>query len=350
VGLVCCWQIFACERVRDYDRAAQWCSRIQEFSKRWGLHPLSAVCRTQYAGVLMWRGDWSAAEVELEHAARELGRSRPAMVAPAVARLGELRLLQGRFDEAARLFNGTPSHPIARLGHVALARRAGRADEACTLLEQFMATLGESEVTTRSGALELAVRVHAARGDVAATDDALAELRKIASALSTPAVAAALASAQGFVSHRREDFASAIAGHEQAAQLYEQSAAPFETARARVDAAESFRSAGLLDTAKRSAEAALATLRSLGASHEIERATAVLRTLESEGAPQRLKLTRRQVEILRLVAQGQSNPQIARRLKLSDHTVKRHVANLLTRLGVASRAAAVAFAAREGLL
>src|SRR5213593_1259808 len=48
VGVVCCWQIFACERVRDYDRAAQWCARVQEFTKRWGLRPLSAVCRTQY--------------------------------------------------------------------------------------------------------------------------------------------------------------------------------------------------------------------------------------------------------------------------------------------------------------
>src|SRR5215471_12261984 len=50
VGVVCCWQIFACERVRDFDRAAQWCARVQEFTKRWPLRPLSAICRVQYAG------------------------------------------------------------------------------------------------------------------------------------------------------------------------------------------------------------------------------------------------------------------------------------------------------------
>ena len=62
------------------------------------------------------------------------------------------------------------------------------------------------------------------------------------------------------------------------------------------------------------------------------------------------KLTPRQVEILRLVAQGLSNPEIAGRLDLSDHTVKRHVANLLTKLGLPSRAAAAAYAAQKGLL
>ena len=55
VGLVSCWQIFACERVRDYDRAAQWVARVQEFTRGRGLRPLSAICRTQYAGVLIWQ-------------------------------------------------------------------------------------------------------------------------------------------------------------------------------------------------------------------------------------------------------------------------------------------------------
>src|SRR6185436_135607 len=71
VGVVCCWQIFACERVRDYDRAAQWCARVHEFTKRWQIRPLSAVCRTQYAGVLIWRGAWAEADTELARAVRE---------------------------------------------------------------------------------------------------------------------------------------------------------------------------------------------------------------------------------------------------------------------------------------
>ena len=62
------------------------------------------------------------------------------------------------------------------------------------------------------------------------------------------------------------------------------------------------------------------------------------------------RLTGRELEVLRLVAQGLSNPDIAARLRLSDHTVKRHVANLLTKLRLPTRAAAAAYAAKQGLL
>src|SRR5207253_7041918 len=103
VGVVCCWQIFACERVRDYDRAAQWCARVQEFSKRWRVRVLSAICRTQYAGVLIWRGEWADAEAELALASRDFEQIRPAMVVQALARLGQLRLQQGRDRKSTRL-------------------------------------------------------------------------------------------------------------------------------------------------------------------------------------------------------------------------------------------------------
>ena len=61
-------------------------------------------------------------------------------------------------------------------------------------------------------------------------------------------------------------------------------------------------------------------------------------------------LTGREVEVLRLVAAGNSNPQIAAGLGLSEHTVKRHVANILDKLALPTRAAAVSHAVRLGLL
>lgn len=83
----------------------------------------------------------------------------------------------------------------------------------------------------------------------------------------------------------------------------------------------------------------------LGATLDEARARQFSRGLSStrrqhDGASQ---LTKRQLEILQLVALGLPNRDIAKRLRLSDHTVKRHVANLLTKLGLASRAAAVAY-------
>jgi LuxR family transcriptional regulator, maltose regulon positive regulatory protein len=61
-------------------------------------------------------------------------------------------------------------------------------------------------------------------------------------------------------------------------------------------------------------------------------------------------LTPRELDVLKLVAQGMSNPDIAQRLYLSEHTVHRHLANILRKLGLSSRAAAAAWAARAGLI
>ena len=352
VSLVCCWQIFACERVRDYDRAAQWCARVQEFTKRWGMHPLSAVCRTQYAGVLVWRGEWDKAEDELTVAARELERVRPAMTGPAIARLGELRLRQGRFDEAARLFDQSASHPIARLGRATLLLEHGKADDAVILLTQFLDGVGASEATTRAGALELMVRAHATSGDSDAAARSLGDLQQVATALGTMPLTASVLNAQGIVLQQREDYAGAASCFEKAVALFEESGAPFETARARLDLAHALAKNGRSDDAEREALKSMQSLEALGAKHEHARAKELLRgiSLPKRRRDPASSLTERQLEILKLVAQGMSNPEIAKRLRLSDHTIKRHVANLLTRLGLASRSAAVAYAAREGLL
>ena len=61
-------------------------------------------------------------------------------------------------------------------------------------------------------------------------------------------------------------------------------------------------------------------------------------------------LTAREMEVLRLVARGHTDSQIAAELVLSVHTVHRHIANIRTRLGVATRSAAAAWAADQGLL
>ena len=66
-----------------------------------------------------------------------------------------------------------------------------------------------------------------------------------------------------------------------------------------------------------------------------------------EGAP---VLTPRELEVLKLVAQGLSNPDIAQRLVLSEHTVRRHLANILRKLNLSARAAAAASGVRTGLI
>jgi DNA-binding NarL/FixJ family response regulator len=61
-------------------------------------------------------------------------------------------------------------------------------------------------------------------------------------------------------------------------------------------------------------------------------------------------LTDREVEVLRLVARGSSNPEIAAALVLSEKTVARHLSNIFTKIDVGSRTAAAAFAFDNGLV
>jgi len=351
IGVVCCWQIFACERVRDYDRAAQWCARVQEFTKRWRLRPLSAVCRTQYAGVLIWRGLWADAEAELAAATRDFEQVRPPLVVQAFARLGELRLRQGRLEEAKRLFDEAGSQPLARLGRAALMLEQGATDEAAAQVGRFLAQVGPGEATVRAGGLELAVRVSAARGDQRATQGARDELQRIAGALGTAPLAASVAAADGLVARQRGDNAAAVSHFEKASMLYERSGAPYETARARQDLALALAATGQHAAAEREARQALSAFQSLGAERDVARVKEQIERLAGSKATRgKPPITDRQLEVLRLVALGLSNPEIAARLHLSDHTVKRHIANLLTRLHLPSRAAAAAYAAQHGLL
>jgi len=352
VGVVCCWQMFACERVRDYERAAQWCLRAKEFAKRWRNLPLSAVCRSQYAGVLIWRGEWAAAEAELTAAASDLGATKPAMAGQAMARLGELRLRQGRLEEAAALFVQGASYPAASLGRATLMLERGAAREAAVETERLLRQLQLDDRTGRAALVELAVRARAGSGDGEEAAAHLAELERIAANVGTDPLRASASAARATLAAARGDHRAAALGFEEAADLYLRSGAPFEEGRTRLELAAELARVGQRDRARREAAEAAEALRRLGAAGAAARGDALVTEL-SEPEPPRpaaTPLTPRQLEILRLVARGATNADIARRLVLSEHTVKRHVANLLTRLGLKSRAAAAAHAAKLGLL
>jgi LuxR family maltose regulon positive regulatory protein len=352
VGVVCCWQMFACERVRDYDRAAQWCNRVKEFAKRWHNLTLSGVCRSQYAGVLIWRGDWEGAEAELGQAAGDLASSKPAMVGQALARLGELRLRQGRLDDAARLFERLGRNPAASLGRAALAIERGDWGGAFAEAERFLGSVGTGDKTLRAAGLELSVRAGAMLQGRESVMAGLAEIEHLAAEVGTEPLRASAAAARGSVASAQKDHLAASQAFEEAAVRYERGGAPFEAARARLELAAELTQLGQRERAHAEATLATRALRQLGAALAVERGEALVRALapqpQSSGGTE--ILTRRQLDILRLVSQGLSNSEIARQLSLSEHTVKRHVANLLLRLGLSSRAAAAATAAKLGLL
>src|SRR4051812_18719555 len=356
IGLACCYLIAACERIRDYERAAQWCDRLKAFCERWGLRPLFAVCRTQYASVCMWRGAWAEAERELTTASDELAASRPAMTGEGLVRLGELRRRQGKLDEAMRLFERCGSHPLASLGRASVNFDRGDVKTGAELAERHLRRLPATNRTERAAALELMVRACLEQGRADEAADAVAELRAIANEAGTVPLRALASLAGGLVAGRAGDMKTAREQLEDAVDLYKESGSPFETGRARVELAGVMKALDRAQAAADEVRRAIEDLTPLGASLEIARARAVLDALTtsstpaSPGANDRKGLTPREVEILRLISTGLNNQAIAKRLFISEHTVHRHVANTLTKLNTSSRSAAVAQAGRLGLL
>jgi LuxR family transcriptional regulator, maltose regulon positive regulatory protein len=355
-GLACCYLIAACERIRDYDRAVQWCDRLKAFCARRGLRPLFAVCRTQYASVCMWRGAWAEAEQELTSAADELIASRPAMAGEGLARLGELRRCQGKLDEAMALFERCGSHPLASLGRANVLFDRGDFKAGADLAERHLRRLPARNRTERAAALELMVRACLEQDRMEEAAHAVAELRAIADEARTGPLEALANLAAGVVAARSGDPRTARKHLEDAVDLFKESGAPFETARARVELARVMQALERREAAIDEVRHAIDDLTPLGASLELARARAVLDALTSRPAPastaveDRKGLTPREVEVLRLIAIGLSNQAIAERLFISEHTVHRHVANTLAKLNVSSRSAAVAHAGRLGLL
>ena len=358
IGLSCCYMLAACERVRDYDRAVQWCARLKVFCEKWGLRPLFAVCRTQYASICMWRGTWLEAEQELMTAGDELAASRPAMTPDAIVRLAELRRRQGRLTEAASLFEQAGSHGLAFLGRAELAFDRGDMRAAAEHIDRYLRRVPTQNRTDRAAGLELLVRAHAAAGNLDGARTALAELTGIAAMVTTVPLKASTSLASGWVAMASDAADEARRHFEDAVDRFVQSNAPYEVARARIELARALATLDRVDEAAMEARRAIELLTELKAELEISRARRLLDSLPqasdiAEPSARRRNdsgLTGRELEVLRLVAHGLTNPEIAEKLFVSDHTVHRHLANILNKLSVSSRAAAVAQAARRGML
>jgi LuxR family maltose regulon positive regulatory protein len=351
VAWACCYLISACERVRDYERAAQWCSRVGEFCGQHDIFLLN-ICRAHYASVLSWQGRWDEAESQLSAAVEGLQASRPPMVGDALARLGELRRRQGRLADAEELFARSETHSLTLLGRAALAIDRGRPSEAAELADRYLRRFPDPSRIERGAGLEVSIVALAQLGEHASADVALGELREIAMRARTRPLLAAVCSSEGTLAAARGDHDTARRSFEDALDLLAESDARFEAARVRLDLAATLSAMGRHDQAKREIESAVADFRDLGADAELARGEAMFpkprRTTAVADTPLGA-LSERELEVLGLVSQGLTNHEIAQRLVLSEHTVNRHVANILRKLDLPSRAAAASLAGRYGV-
>jgi DNA-binding CsgD family transcriptional regulator len=344
-----CVTIVSCNLASELTRALQWIRAAEEFNRRYGSSHLYAVCRTHYGSVLFAAGRWDDAERELEAARHIGGAAEPVQHARALAKLAELRVAQGRTEEAARLLDGLGDRPEATFALAALRVARGELAAAATVLRRRLRAVGEDRLGS-AALLELLVEVEIGLGDADTATARAQRLVALGEARGSGAIAVRGERALGRALTARGDASAAVDHLERALEGFARLELPLETGRARLLLAAALAGA---DRPAAIAEArdALQGFEALGAARDADAAAALLRSLGVKAArsgPKGLDpLTKREREILALLGEGLSNRDIAARLFLSPKTVENHVASVLFKLELTGRAQAAAYAVRH---
>lgn len=349
VVLASCNMMVSCSSSADFERAVHWIHAADRFAERYGCPFLYAECRTVYGEVLVATGAWTAAEEELKAAIESSRGSVPVYHAQAVAALAELRFRQGRLDEAARLVAGLEDHPAAVPVVARLHLFGGRPEVAAAVVQRRLQTIGEARLES-GPLLEVLGEADIAQGQPAAAAESGRSLVEHGATMGCSLLVAEGERLLGRVWLAQGDPSAGRKRLEAALSLFIELDMPYEVGRTRLLLAESL--AGYeREVARAEGRSALAAFEKLGANGDADAAAALLRQLGVKTARAGPRssgvLTKRETEVLALLGEGLSNPEIAERLYVSRKTVEHHVARVLVKLGVRNRAEAAAEAVRR---
>lgn len=335
-GLVYCGVILACQEVYEVRRAREWTRALSEW---WALQPqmlaFTGRCLVHRAEVLQLDGAWSAALAEARRAGERFAETRNPVAGLAHYRQGELLRLQGEFaasEEAYKAASACGWEPQPGLAQLRLAQ--GRSEAAAASIRR--AEAATTSPLERARILPAFVEIMLAVGDVEGARRACVELEELAGGYESAMLAAMVSHARGAVHLAEGDAQSAVVELRAAVETWHALEAPYEIARTRVLIGDACRSLGDAEASALEYDASRSIFERLGAKPEMVRMGA--------GASTSHGLSRRELEVLRLIASGKSNREIAGALVISEHTVARHVHNIFTKLGVSSRAGATAYA------
>jgi DNA-binding CsgD family transcriptional regulator len=347
IGDITCVAVGAFELAADWGRIGQWGQVVDAWVRAHDDVTVLAFCSTCCAEVFVASADWERAEGMLTEAHRALQSAghRSRCVHPA-AKLAELRVMEGRLEEAEALLADHEHLPEAAHALASLHVARGDTALAAALVHRRLNAVGEESVLA-APFLELLVEVQLDQGDLAGAADTVGRLAGVADRSAIPRIRAAADLARGRMGAAAGD-PEAVGHLEWALSRFANLAMPLQAARARLGLARALRSEA--EVAIREARRAQAELERLGAVREADAAAALLRDLGVAGrtGPKGLGLlTRREVEVVRLLGEGLTNAEIAARLYISTKTVGHHVSNVLAKLGASTRGEAGAWAIRN---
>ena len=345
-GLIYCQVIDACEEVFEVRRAHEWTDALARWCQAQSqMFTFTGICLVHRAGSLQLRGAWTAAIDEARRACERFPPGEPGIGA-ARYRLGEIHRLRGELTAAEDLYRSASAQGWQPQPGLALLRLAqGRTATAEAAIRRVLA-----ETTDRLGRARLLpayVEIMLAVGDVPRARAGSRELTGIAADYGQVALLAVAEHARGAIELAAGDAGAALSALRASCQHWREAEAPYEEARVRTLVGRACQQLGDHDSAAWELAGARDCFVRLGAAPDADRATALI---ASAVATPPCGLTPRELQVLRLVAAGNSNRAIAQRLVLSERTVDRHVSNILTKLEVPSRTAAAAFAYEHRLV
>ena len=344
-GMVYCSMIEACQEVSDFSRAASWTSALTRWCEAQpGLVPYTGQCSLHRGQIMRLRGAYDEALAEFALAQRRYqleGTAAPAALA--LTEQGDVLRIRGKLDEAEEAYRQAAEFGFEPQPGLALSWLArGRTTAAVTAIHRLLAEAGGP--VQRSRLLPAAVEILVAAQLLDEARRRSDELSEIASAFGISALWAMTAYAYAAVELASGETEDALGHGRESGRLWSDIGSPYEASRARVLVARALRELGDEDSATAELAVAGHGFADVGAAPGVQQVDKLLGRARPGG------LTEREIEVLRLVAAGRSNPDIAHALVLSPKTVERHLSNIFTKLDVPSRTAAAAYAHEHGLM
>jgi DNA-binding CsgD family transcriptional regulator/tetratricopeptide (TPR) repeat protein len=341
-GLVYCGAIEGCHEAYELRRAREWTEALTGWcEKQPDMVAFTGRCLVHRAEIMQLEGAWDEALAEAERAHGRAGMSGSG-IALAHYRRADLLRLRGEFAAAEAAYREASRfgrEPQPGLALLRLAQRNARAAAATIRRAVAEAT----EPSRRAALLPAHVEIMLAVDAIEDARRGCAELEQVAAGYEGGMIWALAAHARGAFELADGNPQAALGPLRRAVEAWQEFGAPYEAARSRVLVALACQALGDGDAADMELDAARTVFAELGAGPDLER-------VSKPGAAGKAGLTGRELDVLRLVAAGHTNREIAGELVLSRRTVDRHVSNIYAKLEVSSRASATAYAYAHGLI